>query len=140
ARQFASIQRIKVLPDYLQIWPGHGAGSACGKALGAIPSTTLGYEKLFNPAFQFDNEEAFVKWLLDDQPEVPRYFAQMKRVNRMGPSLLSTLPTPTRTTRRALQERIDAGDMVIDLRSIESYRRAYLPGTLNIPLGGKYST
>lgn len=140
ARQFASIQRIKALPDYLQIWPGHGAGSACGKALGAIPSTTLGYEKLFNPAFQFDNEEAFVKWLLDDQPEVPRYFAQMKRVNRMGPSLLSTLPTPTRATRRALQERIDAGEMVIDLRSIESYRRAYLPGTLNIPLGGKYST
>ena len=50
--QFHTVQRFKAMPDYLQIWPGHGAGSACGKALGAIPSTTLGYEKLFNPAFQ----------------------------------------------------------------------------------------
>jgi hydroxyacylglutathione hydrolase len=49
ARQmFHSLQRFKGLPDYLQLWPGHGAGSACGKALGAIPSSTIGYEKLFN--------------------------------------------------------------------------------------------
>jgi hydroxyacylglutathione hydrolase len=57
-QQFANVHRFKTMPDYLQVWPGHGAGSACGKALGAIPSTTLGYEKLFNPAFQFDNEES----------------------------------------------------------------------------------
>ena len=59
-QQFQTVERFKALPDYLQIWPGHGAGSACGKALGAIPSTTLGYEKLFNPAFQFGQENAFV--------------------------------------------------------------------------------
>lgn len=133
AKQFQSIQRIKSLPDYLQIWPGHGAGSACGKSLGAIPSTTLGYEKLFNPAFQFTDQEAFVKWLLTDQPEVPRYFAQMKRINRIGPELLANLTPPTRLTRRALEERIDAGDLVIDLRAADEYRRAYLPGTINIP-------
>ena len=51
--QYQTVQKFKGMPDYLQIWPGHGAGSACGKALGAIPSTTLGYEKLFNPAFQY---------------------------------------------------------------------------------------
>jgi len=90
-QQFASVQRFKALPDYLQIWPGHGAGSACGKALGAIPSTTLGYEKLFNPAFQFTDEAAFVDWLLSGQPEAPRYFAQMKRVNKLGPALLCDL-------------------------------------------------
>jgi hydroxyacylglutathione hydrolase len=60
-QQFANVQRFKTMPDYLQVWPGHGAGSACGKALGAIPSTTLGYEKLFNPAFQLDDESAFVR-------------------------------------------------------------------------------
>ena len=60
-QQFSNVQRFKQLPDYLQILPGHGAGSACGKALGAVPSTTLGYEKLFNPAFQIDNEDDFVK-------------------------------------------------------------------------------
>ena len=52
---FQSLQRLKHLPDYLQIWPGHGAGSACGKALGAVPSTTLGYERLANWAFQIED-------------------------------------------------------------------------------------
>jgi hydroxyacylglutathione hydrolase len=135
--QFQSIQRIKQLPDYLQIWPGHGAGSACGKAIGAVPSTTLGYEKLFNPAFQFNDEEQFVAWLLADQPEIPRYFAQMKKVNKAGPALLATLPTPTRVTRRTLDEHIAAGDLVIDLRPATDYRRAYLPGTINIPETGR---
>jgi hydroxyacylglutathione hydrolase len=53
ARQmFGSLQRFRQLPDYIQVWPGHGAGSACGKALGAVPSSTVGYEKLFSWAFQ----------------------------------------------------------------------------------------
>ena len=55
---YASLQRFADLPDYLQVWPAHGAGSACGKALGAIPSTTVGYEKMFNWAFQVENEAA----------------------------------------------------------------------------------
>ena len=132
-QQFQSVQRIKQLPDYLQIWPGHGAGSACGKALGAVPSTTLGYEKLFNPAFQFTQEDKFVEWLLTDQPEPPRYFAQMKRVNKAGPELLANLTPPTRFTRRAIDDCIAAGDLVIDLRPAEEYQRAYIPGTINIP-------
>ena len=59
-QQFQNIQRLEDLPDYLQIWPGHGAGSACGKSLGALPSSTLGYEKITNPAFQFEDEDNFV--------------------------------------------------------------------------------
>jgi hydroxyacylglutathione hydrolase len=133
ANLFQSIQRIKALPDYLQIWPGHGAGSACGKALGALPSTTLGYEKLFNPAFQFDDEAQFRQWLLDDQPEIPRYFAHMKQINKAGPELLANLTAPPRISGQALAERIEAGEMVIDLRAAEEYRRAYRPGTINIP-------
>jgi hydroxyacylglutathione hydrolase len=132
-RQFATVNRFKQLPDYLQIWPGHGAGSACGKALGALPSTTLGYEKIFNPAFQFTEEDAFVAWLLDGQPEPPRYFAQMKKVNKLGPALLHTLTPPTRLTRRSLDELIAAGEFVIDLRAAADYARAYVPGTVNIP-------
>ena len=140
-KQFQSVQRFKALPDYLQIWPGHGAGSACGKALGAIPSTTLGYEKLFNPAFKFGNEAQFVKWLLADQPEIPRYFAQMKRINRDGPTLLANLVSPERVTRATLDERIAAGELVIDLRAAEKYSQAYVPGTINIPIvGGSFTT
>lgn len=132
-QQFQSIRRITERPDYLQIWPGHRAGSACGKALGAIPSTTLGYEKLFNPAFQFNEEGQFVKWLLEDQPEAPRYFARMKRVNQAGPRLLANLSMPARITRHMLDEQLAAGSQVFDLRAAVDYRRAYLPGTLNIP-------
>jgi len=134
-RQFRSVARFKAMPDYLQIWPGHGAGSACGKALGAIPSTTLGYEKLFNPAFQIEDEAAFVEWLLDGQPEVPRYFAQMKRVNKEGPVLQATLPQPARLDKTALEAALAAQDLIVDLRSAQEYARSGLEGTINIPAG-----
>jgi hydroxyacylglutathione hydrolase len=130
--QFANVQRFKTLPDYLQIWPGHGAGSACGKALGALPSTTLGYEKRFNPAFQIDDEAAFVAWLLADQPEMPRYFAQMKRVNKRGAALLSTLAKPEHLAAESLRATLDSGALVIDTRSREAFAQGFVPGTLNI--------
>jgi hydroxyacylglutathione hydrolase len=134
ARQlFHTIQRFKQLPDYLQIWPSHRAGSVCGKALGAIPSTTLGYERRFNPAFQFDDEQTFVRWLLEGQPEAPRYFAQMKRVNKAGPVLLATLETPAQLDRPALDRLLAEDAQVIDLRPAKEYSRAALLGTLNIP-------
>ena len=81
---YASLERAATLPDYLQLWPGHGAGSACGKALGALPQSTLGYERIANPALRHGNEAAFVADILSAQPEPPRYFARMKRVNRDG--------------------------------------------------------
>ena len=136
-QQFQSVQRFKQLPDYLQIWPAHGAGSACGKALGAIPSTTLGYEKLFNPAFQFTDEDEFVRWLLSGQPEPPRYFAQMKRVNKIGPALLKELDQPQLLGRADLQTVLARGDLVIDLRPREQYNQANLAGTLNIPANNR---
>jgi hydroxyacylglutathione hydrolase len=117
----------------LQVWPGHGAGSACGKALGAIPSTTLGYEKRFNPAFRFEDESSFVAWLLDGQPEPPTYFGQMKRVNKAGPALLSELAQPQVVTLDTLQQALKANAQVLDLRSREAFVNAHLPGALSIP-------
>lgn len=133
--QYQTVERFKQLPDYLQIWPAHGAGSACGKALGAIPSTTLGYEKLFNPAFQFNDEEAFVQWLLADQPEPPRYFAQMKYVNKVGAPLVGDLVVPQQLDRAALDAALADGLLVVDLRSREDYVHAHIAGTLSVPMG-----
>ncbi len=133
-QQFANINRLKTMPDYLQIWPGHGAGSACGKALGAIPSTTLGYEKLFNPAFQYEHEDEFVAWLLDGQPPAPRYFAQMKTVNRVGATLTSQLPTPQWLDESALHDRIAQKAFIIDTRRGDEFAENHLYGTVNIPL------
>lgn len=132
-QQFATVQRFKHLPDYLQVFPGHGAGSACGKALGAVPTTTLGYEKLFNPAFQFEDETAFVAWLLEGQPEAPRYFAQMKYVNKHGAALRSELPVPQRLERPQLDALLAEGAFVADFRSEEAFRRAHIPKTISIP-------
>ena len=95
---YHSMRRFRELPDYLQVWPAHGAGSACGKGLGAIPSSTVGYETRFNPALQFDDEQAFVHYILADQPETPFYFGVMKRVNKAGPALVDSLPEVPRLT------------------------------------------
>ena len=132
-QQFATVQRFKQLPDYLQIFPGHGAGSACGKALGAMPSTTLGYEKLFNPAFQFEDEAAFVAWLLADQPEAPRYFARMKYVNKHGAPLRSALPMPRPLSRAELDALLAEGAFVADFRAEQAFRAAHIPKTISIP-------
>jgi hydroxyacylglutathione hydrolase len=139
-RQFNTVERFKQLPDYLQIWPAHGAGSACGKALGAIPSSTLGYEKLFNPAFQFSNEDQFVKWLLSGQPEAPRYFAQMKKVNKEGPALLKDLPEIREVDRATIDDVVAEDGFVADMRSRADYVAGHIPGTVSIPERKDFST
>lgn len=127
-QQFQNIEYFKELPDYLQIWPGHGAGSACGKALGAVPSTTLGYEKIFNPAFQFKEEADFANWLLEGQPEAPKYFGQMKKVNRLGAKLLKELAPVEKL------EAMPSDALVIDTRNSSEYAKGHWQGTINIPI------
>jgi hydroxyacylglutathione hydrolase len=133
ARQlYHSMRRFRELPDHLQVWPAHGAGSACGKGLGAIPSSTVGYEKLFNPALQFDDEQAFVNYILTDQPETPFYFAVMKRVNKVGPKLTSDLEpvnalNPTELAATATKS------LVIDTSAVAEFARSHVPGTINVP-------
>ena len=89
-------ERLKDFDDYLQLLPAHGAGSACGKALGAVPTTTLGYERRFNSALKLalSDDVAFVKDILSGQPDPPLYFATMKRVNRDGITTTGGVPKP----------------------------------------------
>jgi hydroxyacylglutathione hydrolase len=134
ARQmFHSLQRFKQLSDFMQVWPAHGAGSACGKGLGAIPSSTVGYEKMFNAALSYEDEEQFVEMLLEGQPEPPKYFAVMKRVNKEGPPLLHGRPQPVRLAAEQLPQLIEAGAAVIDTRSGRAFAAGHIAGTINIP-------
>ena len=137
---FRSIRRFAALPDYLQLWPGHGAGSACGKALGAVPSTTLGYEKLAGWAFSIDDEEEFVAAVLAGQPEPPAYFAEMKRINREGPRLLHGTRRPERLPESRIGELLAQGAVVVDTRSAGEFAAGHLPGTLSIPLNRSFTT
>jgi hydroxyacylglutathione hydrolase len=141
ARQlFRSLKRFRALPDYLQIWPGHGAGSACGKSLGAVPQTTLGYEKRFNWAFGITDEDEFVGAVLAGQPEPPRYFAHMKRVNQSGPRLLGGIRRPARLPAEALAEILGRGAPVVDTRPAADFNRGAVPGTINIPANRAFTT
>ncbi|HJX84620.1 MAG TPA: rhodanese-like domain-containing protein, partial [Candidatus Angelobacter sp.] len=134
ARQlFASLQSFGVQPDRLLLWPGHGAGSACGKKLGGMPVTTLGYERLANWAFLVKDEREFVEKVLQDQPDPPRYFAEMKRVNKIGAGAVPAEPAhldpdgveasvASRTTQ------------VVDLRPAAEFAAGFIPGTISLPL------
>jgi hydroxyacylglutathione hydrolase len=134
ARQlFASLQRFRELPDFIQIWPGHGAGSSCGKSLGAVPQSTLGYEKRTNWAFAVKEEEEFIRRVLEGQPDPPKYFANMKRINRDGPSLRDRGSQPELLPANRVQEVLAKGATVVDTRSAQDYARGAVAGTINIP-------
>jgi hydroxyacylglutathione hydrolase len=130
---FHSAERFKQLPDYLQVWPAHGAGSACGKGLGAIPSSTVGYEKLFNPALQFTDEDSFVQYILSEQPEAPTYFAVMKRVNKEGPRVLGDANLPQEQPVDDMTDALESAN-VIDLSPSRAFAERHVPGAINIPL------
>lgn len=137
---FRSIQRFKSQPDYLQIWPGHGAGSACGKGMSAIPHSTVGYERRFNWAFAVDDESEFVRLVLQGQPEPPRYFGTMKRINKQGPRALGGPPRPTPIAAERVIEVLDRREIVVDTRSSSEYATAHLPGSINIPFNNSFTT
>ena len=137
---FKSIESFKELPDYLQVWPAHGAGSACGKSLGAVPSTTVGYEKLFNWAMQFKDEMAFMEELLAGQPEPPYYFAVMKSVNKVGPELIGNLPEPKPIDRFGdIKNLLEKGAQILDLRPADAFSQGFIPGTINIPFNKSFT-
>ena len=137
---FNSLKRFKQLPDHIQIWPAHGAGSACGKALGAVPGSTVGYEKLVNWALKHTDEDAFVKELLDGQPEPPYYFAMMKSLNKINRPLLSDIPALHRLGPDAFFEHIKQETLIIDTRPKQLYAEGHIPGSVNIQNNNAFST
>ncbi len=137
ARQlFASLRKFSKYDAALQILPAHGAGSACGKALGAVPSSTLGYERKFNGALRLaltGGEEEFVKFILSGQPEPPLYFARMKQVNRDGIAITGGVPQPRKTDAATWRGR------VLDTRGDRAaFASGHLAGALHAPMPGPF--
>lgn len=138
---FRSLVRFRAdHPEWLQIWPGHGAGSACGKGIGQVPQSTLGYETRFNWAFSHDDEDEFIRAVLSGQPEPPRYFAEMKRINKEGPSVVGGFEPPPSLDADRLGGILETGGTVIDIRPAGAYAAGHVPGTLNIPLDRSFTT
>jgi hydroxyacylglutathione hydrolase len=138
---YKSVKRFSALPDHLQVWPGHGAGSACGKALGAVPSSTVGYEKIRNWAFQYEKDEnGFVKYLLEDQPEPPKYFAMMKKLNKVDRPLLTEVPKLKHLSKEEFKASYDKGVKIIDTRLKTAFADGFIPGTINIQGNNAFGT
>lgn len=144
---YKSLRETTNLPGHLQILPAHGAGSACGKALGAVPTSVLGYERLNNSALREaleGSEQDFVKVILAGQPEPPRYFARMKRDNRSGPPLLPSgkLPEPRRLEGGEVQSLANEDtSTLLDLRrNRDEFMKQHVIDSLFAPMpGGKLS-
>lgn len=142
---FASLRdRFLTLPDYIQVYPAHGAGSACGKALGSIPSTTVGYERLYSWWGHYlaeNDEEGFIAELLDGQPDAPVYFGRMKRQNRSGPAILgSRAPLPA-LEQSAVAADLHSGSIIfVDTRPNAQVHEGTPEGAINIPAAGKFAT
>jgi hydroxyacylglutathione hydrolase len=139
---YESLGLLDGIDGYVQVWPGHGAGSACGKALGAIPTSTIGYERRFNPALRArgDGERAFLEYVLSGQPEPPVYFARMKRENRDGPAILGELPKPALVDASALGSLDLSSEQIVDLRPWEEFRAGHLSGSVWCQLDPVMST
>ena len=130
-QMFESLQRFATLPDYVQIWPGHGAGSACGKSLGSVPNSTVGYEKIRNWAFQYgDDFQGFQEELLRDQPEAPLYFAMMKKLNKQNRPLLSAVPKHENYSVKQVQDMENI--TLFDTRDKQEFAQGHLEGSINI--------
>lgn len=145
-----SARRFKTQPEYLQVWPAHGAGSACGKALGAVPQSTVGYELRHNQALiAASSADRFISEMLSGQPEPPLYFARMKRDNRDGPPLLGTQPSPRILAAADLRGIAFPGDVgtpgrspvpqpppqptILDTRTWANFKSGHLPGSIYAP-------
>jgi hydroxyacylglutathione hydrolase len=139
---YRSLQRFKEMPEYLQLWPAHGAGSACGKALGAVPESTVGYEQRFNDAIRAaKSEQEFVDYILEGQPEPPLYFARMKRDNKKGPKVLGEVPHPEHISIEKMIGDVRLSNAVIvDTRNRTEFMNKHIQGALLSSMNKQFNT
>jgi glyoxylase-like metal-dependent hydrolase (beta-lactamase superfamily II)/rhodanese-related sulfurtransferase len=134
--------KLLPLPDDTVVYPGHGAGSLCGKSLGAINFSTIGQERRSNYALQSMSRDDFVSLVTADQPDAPAYFTYDAVLNsKIHPTLESSLQRGmTPLTLARVLELQKSGALVIDVRDPADFARGHLAGGINIGLGGQYAT
>ena len=139
---FRSLKKVKNWPANTMLWPGHGAGSACGRSQSAVPISTIGYELTYNQSLILaSNEEEFVSDILDGQQEPPYYFERMKRENRSGPSILHYMTEPKKLSAEHLCELISSQSvLLLDTRSWYEYKASHIEGSLFTPLNRAFTT
>lgn len=125
----------KILPlgDPVILYPAHGAGSFCGAKIASRKFSTIGYERKHNPIFQMNRDE-FIRYKGNEHHYKPPYFSVMRRYNLKGFALLRNLPNPKPIRVDEFAKAIDRGMVVLDVRGLEAFSSAYIPGSIAIPL------
>lgn len=137
---YESLSKLSKLADYIEVYPAHGMGSLCGRALSAKLWTTLGIEKQWNEAFSLHPKDVFIKDLLAVMPEAPDHFSRCSEINRLGPTKLKDLPIPEPLGPDQFQKKMESEALVVDVRSFIEYAGAHIPQAYAVPLQGKFST
>ncbi len=137
---YQSLRKLEKLGDNLELYPAHGMGSLCGRALSAKLSSTVGTEKKYNYAFATHPEENFKKEMLEGMPEAPDHFARCSEINRQGPTLVSQLEDPRPMDVESFQESITQGALVLDVRDSLTFKSAFVPGSYCVPVKSNFST
>jgi len=129
------------LPDFCEVYPAHGAGSLCGRAMSAKRTSTLGYEKKYNYAFLIKDKAKFIDLLTTDMPEAPDHFSRCSDINRRGPALVRTMPAPSPIDPVAFSKRAEGKNtIVLDIRSYEAFGGQHVAGSYHIDFGGNFVT
>jgi glyoxylase-like metal-dependent hydrolase (beta-lactamase superfamily II) len=130
-------EKILKLDDAIEVYPAHGAGSACGKNISSDTFSTIGQQRRFNYALQPMTKDAFVKMMTTDLPPAPAYFPFDAEYNRKGAPSLNDLPKPKELT---LQEAKESNAVLLDVRSAADFGAGHLPDSINIGLGGQFAS
>ena len=132
--------RLLTLPDDVEVFPAHGAGSLCGRNISKETSSTIGRERRFNYTLQDMPRDAFVRMMTADLPPAPAYFSRDAEINRAGADPLSELPAPVPLTPMDFASRVRAGAVVLDVRPAGPFGTGHVPGSLNVGLDGQFAS
>lgn len=135
--------KLLKLPDEVEVYPAHGAGSMCGKNLSTETSSTIGAQRRFNYALQPMSKDEFVTMMTADLPPAPAYFSKDAEINRGGAEVLSELPRPDALTPAQVRDLMSQNNSlhytILDVRSAADFGAGHVPGSINIGLGGQFA-
>jgi hydroxyacylglutathione hydrolase len=131
--------KLLTLPDDVEVWPAHGAGSACGRNISQDRSSTIGVQRGTNWALQAMPKEDFVRLLTSEMPAPPQYFSRDAELNRLGARALREVTAPRLTARQA-EAALDRGAVPIDVRDSAAFGADHLRSAINIGLGGQFAS
>lgn len=132
--------KLLALPDDVEIFPAHGAGSLCGRQMGSERSSTIGKERRFNYALQARSSDEFVHLLTDSLPPRPEYFGREVELNRQGAASLKELPALTALPAAEVLRLQSEGVLIVDTRPAMQFAVAHVPGSIHIALSGQYAS